>query len=580
MLAKGLERWWMVDTIVTRTDDILLDWNQINWTTIEEAVNALRQRIFAASRLQDWKTVRGLQKLMLRSRANVLVSVRRVTQINQGHMTAGVDGRVVIDSQGRAMLADWLIIHAAKVTASPVRRVYIPKADGRRRPLGIPVIIDRAVQAMVVNALEPEWEARFSPDCYGFRPGRGCHDAIAAIRTRTRGGLHRTWILDADLKAAFDHVDHDFLLGRLEGFPARELIKSWLRAGVVEQGVLTATVDGVPQGGVISPLLLNIALHGLEDAAGVERVLSGARRDDVRPGCPVVVVYADDLVVLCYTPEQAAAAKTRLTGWLAERGLVFNDDKTQIVSLSDGFDFLGFNVRRYPCGKTLIKPSSAALIRIRRRLHSEVKALHGANAGMVIARLNPIIKGWAAYYRIGVSSRAYACLDHYLHGLLHHWAKRAHPHKSKRWRDARYFGRFNPKRQDRWVFGDRDTGAYLHRFAWTRIKRHVKVAGRASPDDPDLTQYWQDRRSHYPAPVADSLRELLHRQNGYCPRCGGLLLHSASPPNTPGEWEQWHRGVKIAYRHLGLITTPGTPDSVSRLIHTRCQPPPLAHGLA
>ena len=248
----------------------IIDWLSIDWRHVEDDVRRLRQRIFTASRNGDLKKVRNLQKLMLRSRANALLSVRRVAEINAGRKTAGVDGKTALLASQKADLADWVQRRAARWTPRPVKRVFIPKANGKRRPLGIPVIRDRALQAMVAAALEPEWEARFEPKSYGFRPGRGCHDAIEAIYSTVVGrNPHRRWILDADLAAAFDRIDHTHLLAALGAFPARDRIAQWLQAGVVEREQLTPTLAGTPQGGVISPLLLNVALHGLESAAGV-----------------------------------------------------------------------------------------------------------------------------------------------------------------------------------------------------------------------------------------------------------------------------------------------------------------------
>jgi RNA-directed DNA polymerase len=363
------------------------------------------------------------------------------------------------------------------------------------------VIVDRVRQAQVVNALEPEWEARFEPKSYGFRPGRGCHDAMSAIFNIARGkSPQRCWVLDADLAAAFDRIDHDRLLAALGGFPARGLIERWLKAGVVEKGRLAPTEEGTPQGGVICPLLLNVALHGMEYAAGVRYRQSGPRAGVTIAGSPIMVRYADDLLAFCVSREQAEQVKTRLAEWLAPRGLTFNEDKTHIVHLDDGLDFLGFNVRRHQ-GKLLIKPSKAAIRRIRERLAAEMKALRGANALAVLRRLNPIIRGWSAYYRGVVSSEAFAKLDTYLWTLTYKWARHSHPNKPKRWVVHRYFGAFNKSRRDRWVFGDRDGGAYRLKFAWTKIVRHYMVQGTASPDDPALTEYWARRRQRQPPPL-------------------------------------------------------------------------------
>ncbi|MHB1783098.1 MAG: reverse transcriptase N-terminal domain-containing protein, partial [Acidimicrobiales bacterium] len=240
-----------VTAVANGPEDDVLDWGSIDWPEVENEVRRLRQRIFAASQAGDLRTVRNLQKLMLRSRANALVSVRRVTEQNAGRKTAGIDGVVVVTAPGKAMLADRVRRLGSTGSAQPVKRVYIPKVSGKQRPLGIPVIFDRVQQARVKNALEPEWEARFEPKSYGFRPGRGCHDAIEAIFHVARGpNPSRKWCLDADLAAAFDRIDHDRLLAQLGTFPAREQVRSWLKAGVVEEGRFAPTEEGTPQGGL------------------------------------------------------------------------------------------------------------------------------------------------------------------------------------------------------------------------------------------------------------------------------------------------------------------------------------------
>jgi RNA-directed DNA polymerase len=561
--------------VVSGPEGEILDWSQIDWRTVEDQVRRLCQRIFTAAKAGDLPRVRRLQKLMLRSRSNTLLSVRRVTERNTGRLTAGVDGDVVLTPEAKMQLVDRIEHPTEPFKALPVRRVYIPKPGShKRRPLGIPVLLDRCHQARIVNAMEPEWEARFEPRSYGFRPGRGCHDAIQSTYLVVKGkNPLRQWVLDADLAGAFDRISHDHILQQLGSFPAREMIQQWLKAGVVEQGQLHRTEEGTPQGGVASPLLLNVALHGMETAAGVRYRSSGSVRSD----SPVLIRYADDLVVLCHTRQDAIDIKARLAGWLAPRGLAFNEDKTRVVTLDDGFDFLGFNVRRYN-GKPMIKPSKAAVRRIRERLRTELRSLRGSNATTVIKRLNPIIRGWAAYYRTQVSARVFNALDQYLWELTYKWATFSHSNKPTTWVIARYFAKFNKARQDRWVFGDRASGAFMHKFSWTNIVRHQIVKQGASPDDPTLTEYWARRRRKSALPVNRTAQWLHREQDGRCAICKAMLAPVEDRPQTPREWEHW---LATTRKTLDVTWDRGTSDTAEpRLIHVRCQtssspaPPP------
>ena len=546
-------------------------WEQVDWRRCEEEVRRLRSRIFKAVQEGDLATARDLQKLMLRSWHNTLMGVRQVTQRNTGRKTAGIDGLVALTSQARAEMAVQVHATMGSHQPSPVRRVFIPKARDKTkmRPLGIPVILDRCHQARVRNALEPEWEARFESRSYGFRPGRGCHDAIGSLFSTLRGKGKRVWILDADLAGAFDKISHEHLLEIVGGFPARGMIAGWLKAGILEAA---------------SPLLLNIALHGLEEAAGVSYQLTGRDAGTLRGASPALTRYADDLVVCCHSRQQAEQVKARLAAWLAPRGLAFNEAKTRIVHLSEGFDFLGFSLRRYRNGKLLIKPGATAIKRFRDRLAKEFHALRGSNVAAVLAKIAPIVRGWVAYYRTVVSTRVFHALTGYLWKLTYKWACWSHPNKPKHWIIGRYFGKFNKFRNDRWVFGDRDTGAYLPKPAWTEIVRHTLIKGGASPDDPALAGYWAHRRQKVKPPLDSYTVRLLSRQDGRCSLCGENLLTPDQPPQSPQGWEHWFLQVTRQAIKADYLVHHDTPSAArskrTHLVHATCHrskhPPRLA----
>ena len=537
------------------------DWDTINWRKAQRIVRNLRQRIFRATQASAWRKVRSLQKLMLRSYANIVLSVRQVTQVNAGKYTPGVDRLVVKTPAARGQLVDRLATFQPW-KAKPVRRVYIPKSNGNFRPLGIPAVIDRCLQAQVKNALEPSWEARFEGSSYGFRPGRGCHDAIAKIYHLARSNGRKRWAVDADIKGAFDNLDQDFLLRTIGEVPARELIKQWLKAGVLEDGVVHETPLGVPQGGVISPLLLNLALHGLEAALGITHDCRGKLT-----GKRAVVRYADNLVVFCESREDAEqVAEQILPAWLSQRGLSLSAEKTRIVQLTEGFDFLGFHVRQYPAPQTtrtgyklLIKPSKKSVTGLRKKLRGIwLEAAHQP-LGMLLQRLNPLIRGWANYFRTAVASKTFQKLDRWMFRRTVRYVKRRHPHKPKVWCIQRYWGRLNPKVKDPWVFGDKATGHYLLKFGWFPIERHVLVRSTASPDDPSLREYWWARRKVNIRQLHPSDVKLAEVQDWVCPLCGMFLInrevlerHHLKPKREGGTDAPGNRVLVHLYCHQQL----------------------------
>src|SRR3989454_3242230 len=376
------------------------NWNAIDWRKANRTVRNLRHRIFRATQEGNLNKVRSLQKLMLKSYSNRLVSVRRVAQINAGKNTPGMDKLVLKTPAARGRMVDTLA-HYTLWKAKPARRVYIPKANNKLRPLGIPVVQDRCLQAMVKNALEPFWEARFEGTSYGFRPGRSGHDAIEKIFGLARPNKTKKWVLDADIRGAFDHISHEYLLKAIGPVPGRELIKQWLKAGYVEQEMFHTTERGTPQGGVVSPLLANIALHGMEEAIGVTYDYRGQLI-----GKRAIVRYADDFVCFCETREDAEQVQKILVEWLKERGLTLSEEKTRIVHLTEGFDFLGFNIRHYPAPQTsrtgwklLIKPSKESVQDVRRKLKDLWRKVQGTKVKGVLGKLNPVIGGWPNSFR-------------------------------------------------------------------------------------------------------------------------------------------------------------------------------------
>ena len=400
----------------------------------------------------------------------------------------------------------------------------------KKRPLGIPTIRDRCLQAIVKNALEPCWEAQFEGISYGFRPGRSTHDALSKIYLTARPNKKKKWVLDADITGCFDNISHEHLLSTIGNFPARKMIKEWLKSGYVDNNVFHSQESGTPQGCIISPLLANIALHGMEEALGVKYDYRGQSI-----GKRVVVRYADDFVVFCETREDTELARCELERWLYRRKLELSEEKTKIVHITEGFDFLGLNIRQYKVNNTktgyklLIKPSKKFLQQTRNDIREIFVNHSGKKIGNLIGKINPVIRGKANYLNKYVSSEAFSKLDSYLFTRQVRFVNRTHPNKNKRWKNNKYWGRLNLRRKDNWVFGEKQTGNYMLKFSWTKIERHILVKQRSSPDDPSLREYWDKRGKKSQKSEAakwNAKQEQVAYKQGYnCPVCRQSLFN-------------------------------------------------------
>jgi RNA-directed DNA polymerase len=536
-----------------RTEDhSYTTWADINWHAVEGNVRRLQERIYRATTNKAWKRVKNLQKLLVRATSNKLLAIRRVTQENQGKHTAGIDGVVYDTPEARwRLFQEGLSLKGYK--PRPVRRVYIPKDNGKQRPLGIPTGKDRVMQAIVKAALEPEWETRFEANSYGFRPGRCTMDAIEALHTTLNQKTSSPWILDADISGCFDNIDHGPLLAKLPVFTAT--LRQWLKAGVIEVGFFSPTDTGTPQGGVLSPLLANVALDGMERQFDAEYADGRPKAPATRKGSNrgiAVLRYADDFVITAPTREVLETyARPRVEQFLEERGLALSEAKTRIVHIKEGLNFLGFHIRKFgKQGKLLTVPQKDKVLKHVRALRSYLDAHKQTPAGRVIKELNPVIRGWANYYRHCAAKHVFQKVRHAQWQMLWRWAKRRHPTKGSKWVKARYF-----RNDSYWTFYEGK--AELVKPDVTPITRFTKVTGKNSPYDPTLRQYWVERKKQQVRrETYEKQRLILHQSQGY--RCALCRI-----PFIAGE--------TIETDHI-IPTSHGGADDLSnkRLVHPWC----------
>lgn len=458
-------------------------WQSIDWKSVEAHVLKLQMRIAKATREKKYSKVKSLQWLLTHSRSAKLLAVKRVSQ-NKGSKTSGIDG-VTWNTDVRRMKAVNQLSRKA-YSAKPLKRIYIPKKNGKLRPLGIPCMIDRAQQTLHLLALEPVSETLADLNSYGFRTNRSTADAVSQCFKCLALKRSAKWVLEGDIKACFDKIGHQWLMDNIT--VDKRMLEQWLKSGYVDKGLFYDTDEGTPQGGIISPTLMLMTLAGIEQQIKSTALKKGARAN--------FIGYADDFVVTCSSKEVLVNdIKPLIAGFLAERGLALSEEKTKITHIDDGFDFLGFNHRKYK-GKLLIKPSKSNTLLFLRNLRELIKKHATIPVNDLIKLINPKLRGWANYYRHCVAKQIFGYVGHKLFQALWHWAVRRHPTKSKDWVVHKYF----LNRKGQWQFHgwqkimNMDCHFNLFQIAKVPIERHVKIRSAATPFDPQYQEYLAKRK--------------------------------------------------------------------------------------
>lgn len=544
------------ETLAGAAPDNAPDWNSIPWRKVQRNVRRLQARIVKAIQEGRWNKAKALVYLLTHSFSGRALAIARVTE-NSGAKTPGVDGETW--STPAAKSAAFTTLRRHGYQPQPLRRVYIPKSNGQQRPLGIPTLRDRAMQALYLLGLDPIAETHADNYSYGFRLERCCQDALEHCFLALGRPSKRcpSWVLEGDIKACFDGINHDWLL---EHIPMdKELLRRWLKAGYLEKHVFFATTEGTPQGGIISPVLANWTLDGLQGilAQHFDKPQSRQRATKVH-----LVRYADDFIITGTSKALLAyEVQPLVERFLSERGLELSHEKTSITHSADGFNFLGQTVRRLKDGIVLLKPSQQSVKTFLSKIRITIDQAGQQTAGELIQRLNQQINGWVMYHRNASSKRTFAYVDDRIYHLLRAWCRRRHPNKGWKWIKQKYFQTHGHRC---WIFHgtvaskDKERPVQLMKAQAVPIRRHVLIRTAVNPYDPQWDGYLANRhrwRMEQTSTGRDRLSQLWRRQNGNCGHCTEPLLPDRSTwrvhyrtPRSQGGLKAW-QNMELVHLH-------------------------------